>query len=203
MSLFLREYLFIYFFKDYPSEVTACMQTASHHITVLFLSPSSDRLFEPWIRTFPLPSSSQPSSLFCSSSTTGLCMIWLLVQLLSSDPGSDDAAQKNGPTITLNRHWVTICFLFKNITSTELRHLPFKVLSEHKRIGMVALSLRHTNMNCFNLDLLCFWHTHTVFLHVCLHAAFRIRSCARKKWWYLLSFYWQKICFLFKIVFQD
>lgn len=162
MSLFLREYLFIYLFKDYPSEVTACMQTASHHITVLFLSPSSDRLFEPWIRTFPLPSSSQPSSLFCSSSTTGLCMIWLLVQLLSSDPGSDDAAQKNGPTITLNRHWVTICFLFKNITSTELRHLPFKVLSEHKRIGMVALSLRHTNMNCFNLDLLCFWHTHCI-----------------------------------------
>lgn len=178
------------------------MQTASHHITVLFLSPSSDRLFEPWIRTFPLPSSSQPSSLFCSSSTTGLCMIWLLVQLLSSDPGSDDAAQKNGPTITLNRHWVTICFLFKNITSTELRHLPFKVLSEHKRIGMVALSLRH-QYELFQFGFVVFL-THA--LYFCMYVYMLLSESGPvqgKKWWYLLSFYWQKIRILFKIVFQD
>lgn len=160
MSLFLREYLFIYFFKDYPSEVTACMQTASHHITVLFLSPSSDRLFEPWIRTFPLPSSSQPSSLFCSSSTTGLCMIWLLVQLLSSDPGSDDAAQKNGPTITLNRHWVTICFLFKNVDWTQTPPFQGIVRAQENRDGCIEFETHQYEL--FQFGFVVFL-THTLY----------------------------------------
>lgn len=52
------------------------------------------RLSEPWIRIFQLPSFSRPSSRFCSSNTTGLCMIWLLVLLLSSAPGPDDAISR-------------------------------------------------------------------------------------------------------------
>lgn len=101
---------------------------------------------------------------------------------------------EGNPTVMLSRH--RVMFLLK--MPAELKHGPFQVPSEHAGVFRCLQSLIPISMNCFSSLQLVFGlsQTRTVFLHVCLHAAFRICPCAKlmssswrqEKWRYMLLF---------------
>lgn len=163
--LCLRECLFFFpllLLSGYISETFSSIWV-QQVIEILVLSPHTGRRSEPWTRTFPLHSFSQPSSRSSSSSTTGLCMIWSLGQSSSSDPGSDDAEveEKN----KLYDNWTeTIFFLkYKNAHKTAMFRYHWNV----GVFGWESESVRRASVHC-DLGLVCLFRTDTNCIPACM-----------------------------------
>lgn len=82
-------------------------------------------------------------------------MIWWLVQLLSSAPGSDDAEEPRRESYTNTEQALCVCVFFKNACRTRTSAFQ-DVVRTRRSIKMVAASLMHISMNNFSSLLLGF-----------------------------------------------